>query len=334
MVLTSGGFDGLHWGHVRYLTAAKALCAPEEVLCCAVAPDSYLATKGRPARWPQADRLSTVRALECVDAVVAHESPSIAPLIRDYRPRLFVKGPDWQDRLPEDVQRACEDVGTSIAYVDTPGRHVSETVPSDEVALGRFEALVQSQTPASRPWTPVTDYSFEARRAVEGPHPDVIHEAFGDGPFLDYGCGPDAILVRLLRERGVTAFGIDPALKDVWRCLQPRWDSGPEKFVWHFPVIICREVFEHETIRGIVGLIRRFLDFHPRFVYVTTRFAQAPTHLLDVDTADDLDPTHITMLTQPMLRLLFVLEGFRRRADLEEKLDWQHKGRVLVYERP
>ena len=34
-----------------------------------------------------------------------------------------------------------------------------------------------------------------------------------------------------------------------------------------------------------------------------------------------------------MLRLLFVLEGFRARADLEARMDWGNKGRVLVYER-
>ncbi len=50
-------------------------------------------------------------------------------------------------------------------------------------------------------------------------------------------------------------------------------------------------------------------------------------------TSDDLDPTHITMLNQDLLRLLFILEGFKRRADLETAMDWQHKGRVLVYVR-
>ena len=39
------------------------------------------------------------------------------------------------------------------------------------------------------------------------------------------------------------------------------------------------------------------------------------------------------MLHQDLLRLLFVLEGFTRRADLEAQLDWKHYGRVLVYER-
>jgi hypothetical protein len=38
-------------------------------------------------------------------------------------------------------------------------------------------------------------------------------------------------------------------------------------------------------------------------------------------------------MTKDLLRTLFVLEGFQRRSDLEEQLDWGGKGRVLVYER-
>ena len=337
MILTSGGFDGLHAGHVQYLTAAKALCEPDEVLCCAIAPDRYLATKGRPARWTQADRLRTVRALECVDAVVAHESPSIASLIRDYRPRLFVKGPDWQDRLPDDVQRACEDVGTSIAYVDTPGRHVSETIPSDEEALARFEALVQSQQPASQPWTPVTDYSFEARKAIEGRHPDLIKEVFQPVLVLDYGCGPGH-LVALLRHRDVETKGYEPFARTRVFATNLARPHIYCDLAWAgqrpFDLVICREVLEHLTVREIRLAVTNLCALSSRFVYVTTRFAKAPTHLLDVDTADDLDPTHITMMNQSFLRVLFVLEGFKRRADLEDKLDWQQKKRVLVYERP
>ena len=339
MILTSGGFDGLHAGHVQYLTAAKALCEPDEVLCCAIAPDRYLATKGRPARWTQADRLRTVRALECVDAVVAHESPSIASLIRDYRPRLFVKGPDWQDRLPADVPRACEDVGTSIAYVDTPGRHVSETIPSDEEALARFEALVQSQQPARQPWTPVTDYSFEARKAIEGRHPELITEVFSPTQVFDVGCGAGH-LVQLLRDRGVNAYGGDLHPPAEERTGQDRWFvrcDVTEYYTGQVPLadlVICREVLEHLTIRQIRVAVKKLCALSSRYVYLTTRFAKAPTHLLDVDTADDLDPTHMTMLNQSFLRTLFVLEGFKRRADLEERLDWQRKGRVLVYERP
>lgn len=334
MILTSGAFDGLHAGHVQYLEAAKALCEGDELLVCAIAPDEYIVqTKGRKPYWHQADRLRTVTALGCIDAAIPQQRQSVADLIEHHRPRLFIKGPDWEGRLPEDIHAACELVGTSIGYVDTPGTHVSETRLTDDAALAQFEALWFSQQRPSEPWSPVTPFDFESRKVIEGKHPKLIIDTFGKGPFLDYGCGPDAILVRLLRERGIMAYGIDPILKDEWQCLQPRWDSGPEEFVGEFPVIICREVFEHLPLRDFPTTIRRFKDFSPKFVYVTTRFAKSPAHFLSVETSDDLDPTHITMLNQNFLRALFVLEGFKRRKDLESRLDWLVKGRVLVYER-
>jgi hypothetical protein len=38
-------------------------------------------------------------------------------------------------------------------------------------------------------------------------------------------------------------------------------------------------------------------------------------------------------LNKNLLRALFVVNGFRRRADLEARMDWLDKRRVLVYER-
>jgi hypothetical protein len=96
---------------------------------------------------------------------------------------------------------------------------------------------------------------------------------------------------------------------------------------------VCREVMEHCTIREIRRIVGELCALSTRLVYATTRFHLAPRHLLDVMTADDLDPTHISMLNQTFLRTLFVLEGFKRRADLEQRMDWQGKGRCLVYER-
>ena len=70
-----------------------------------------------------------------------------------------------------------------------------------------------------------------------------------------------------------------------------------------------------------------------RYIYVTTRFHPKPTSLFDVTTEFEADPTHITCMNMDMLRLMFVLQGFRRRSDLEARMDWMNKGRVLVYEK-
>lgn len=127
MILVSGCFDGLHAGHVRYLQAAQAYCLKDEVLVCAVAPDEYIEhTKKRRPYWSQAERLYTVGALPCVDVAIAQRTESVASIIAELRPRIFIKGIDWKDHLPADVVTACERVGTALAFVDTEAVHTSK----------------------------------------------------------------------------------------------------------------------------------------------------------------------------------------------------------------
>lgn len=202
-------------------------------------------------------------------------------------------------------------------------------------ALSRFETLVLSQPPAETAWQPVTDYSFEARRTIEGEHPQRIKDVFAPTVVVDAGCGEQGILVRLMREVGIQAIGFDPSVtanpfaRYLMRgsLLEPC--DGPP----FADLVICREVLEHLTVLQLRRAVTHLCGYASKFVYVTTRFAKDPQSLLDVDTSDDLDPTHITMLNQDFLRVLFVLEGFKRRADLETQMDWMKKGRVLVYER-
>ena len=127
MVLCSGCFDGLHAGHIAYLTAAKALTTPNEQLLVAIAPDYYLyQAKHRGARWSQADRAATVSALSMVDGVLVHSQLTPASLIRIHWPRLFVKGVDWRDRLPGDIVDALHQVGCKAMFTDTD-RHEART---------------------------------------------------------------------------------------------------------------------------------------------------------------------------------------------------------------
>lgn len=211
---------------------------------------------------------------------------------------------------------------------------------TDADAVDRFERIVLAQSPASAPWQPVTDYSFEARRIVEGEHPARILNFLVQPArqrILDYGCGPGH-LVRLLREvggaQGLHVMGYDPQFK---HCppiaMNLIGDLPPFGVDWAWDLVICREVLEHCTVQEIATIVPRLCAYSRRLVYVTTRFAKQPDHFLSLDTSDDLDPTHITMLTKPWLRMLFVMQGFRSRPDLETAMDWKHLGRCLVMEK-
>lgn len=199
--------------------------------------------------------------------------------------------------------------------------------------IDTFESLVLSQRPASEPWHPVTDYSFDARKAIEGPHPQLIKDVFHPAKVLDAGCGPDAVLVRLLREIGVDARGIDCQIQtDTDQALYGDIAQPWMEWVSEHDLVICREVLEHLTLRQIRHAIANLCKVSSRFVYITTRYS-SEHDVLRVETQDNLDPTHITLASKDLIRLLFVLEGFERRADLEERMDHMNKNRVLVYER-
>ncbi len=182
-------------------------------------------------------------------------------------------------------------------------------------------------------------YDLETRRRLEARNPALIKEVFAPAKVLDVGCGP-GFLMYLLQELGVDVHGIDyaeasltlapPEVRDRITIAETSGFAFAER---EFDLVICREVFEHLTVLQVRESVRRICQASSRFVYVTTRFHPDPASLLDFTTQFDVDPTHITLMSKDFLRVLFVLEGFRRRADLEQKMDWAGKNRVLVYER-
>ena len=209
-------------------------------------------------------------------------------------------------------------------------------VVTNDEALAALETLIKTQPKPTTPWTPVEPYDFPTRRTVEGQHPARIVQAFAPTTVLDYGCGA-GYLVALLAEQGVRVKGYEPSTA-LAASVPPYVEhligrELPRPSSSAYELVICREVLEHVPFAEIGTLIARLCALSSRWVYVTTRFAKNPQHFLSVDTADDLDPTHITMINPDFLRLLFVLQGFKRRADLEAIVDWQNKGRCLVYER-
>ena len=219
-----------------------------------------------------------------------------------------------------------------------------------ETLVDEFESAVMAQRPVDAEhydeeyfvsdWREEGNkYDIETRRRVEGKGPALIKEVFEPQRALDMGCGPGA-LMYLLHELGVEVDGVDfsPEIKALApEAVRERITVGsvteanvPDR---SYDLVICREVLEHLTVLQVRQTVGAICAASSRFAYVTTRFHPEPASLLDFTTQFDVDPSHITLLNKEFLRCLFVLEGFRRRADLEQRMDWGNKGRVLVLEK-
>lgn len=205
-----------------------------------------------------------------------------------------------------------------------------------------FEAIIQQQTPNRSVWQPVTGYSLEERRLAEGRHPALLQEIFPETQrVIDIGCHRGQLLAMLTFP---VQWGIDrdpPPMRERYWPQIIEGDVGRRGWGRHafpfasrsFDLVICREVFEHLTLLELRWAVTNLNDVTSRYVYVTMRLHPAATHVLDVATSDDLDPTHCTLPHPDLIRALFALEGLRRCRSIEDHLDWQHQGRVFVYER-
>jgi D-beta-D-heptose 7-phosphate kinase/D-beta-D-heptose 1-phosphate adenosyltransferase len=94
LVFTNGVFDLLHLGHVRYLTAARAL---GDCLLVAINSDRSVATLKGPDRpvVNENERAEILAALRVVDYVTIFDDISPRSLIAALLPDVLVKGGDY-----------------------------------------------------------------------------------------------------------------------------------------------------------------------------------------------------------------------------------------------
>jgi len=128
IVLTNGGFDLVHAGHVRYLEAAKK---KGDILIVALNSDSSirkLKGRGRPI-LPQQERADILSAFACVDFIIIFNEPNVENILMALKPNVHAKGSDYTKRTVPERETVLA-YGGRIAIAGGPKiRSTSEVIP-------------------------------------------------------------------------------------------------------------------------------------------------------------------------------------------------------------
>ena len=115
VAMVDGAFDPLHRGHIEYFrAAAEQLDVP---LLCNVASDRYVRSKHTPL-LPEDQRAAIVYAIRFISYTHISQFDT-ETVLRELQPKYYVKGRDWEGRLPPDQVRICRDHGIEVVYLDT-----------------------------------------------------------------------------------------------------------------------------------------------------------------------------------------------------------------------
>lgn len=126
IVLTNGGFNLLHVGHIRSLIDAKSR---GDVLVVAVNSDAslqHLKGKDYPV-IPEAQRLEVLAALACVDFVTLFHEATADAILLQLKPHIHAKGTDYsEDSIHE--RETVLSYGGETAIVGDPKDHSTSTI--------------------------------------------------------------------------------------------------------------------------------------------------------------------------------------------------------------
>lgn len=123
IILTNGCFDLVHVGHIRYLSAAKALGGFVVLGLNSDRQVRQLKGEGRPF-MPELERAETMAAIRFVDVVTIFDEPTVKELILSIRPDLHAKGTDYTtETVPE--REIVRSYGGRVVIVGDPKDHSS-----------------------------------------------------------------------------------------------------------------------------------------------------------------------------------------------------------------
>ncbi|MBS7656767.1 MAG: adenylyltransferase/cytidyltransferase family protein [Candidatus Bathyarchaeia archaeon] len=118
VVLASGAFDLLHYGHVYYLTEAKKAGGENAKLVVIVAKDKTVEKlKGNKPIIPEDQRRAVVESLKVVDeAILGYEDMDMLRVIEKVKPDIIALGYD-EERIERDLKKLLEEKKINIKVV-------------------------------------------------------------------------------------------------------------------------------------------------------------------------------------------------------------------------
>jgi len=118
VVLASGTFDLLHFGHVKYLEEAKKAGGENARLIVIVARDKTVEKrKGTKPIMPENQRRALVESLEVVDeAILGYEDFDIEMVIEKIKPNIIAVGHD-QSGIEKAVRSHVNEKGFDVQIV-------------------------------------------------------------------------------------------------------------------------------------------------------------------------------------------------------------------------
>ncbi|HIE18207.1 TPA: FAD synthase [Candidatus Bathyarchaeota archaeon] len=118
VVLASGAFDLLHYGHVYYLTNAKKAGGENAKLVVIIAKDKTVEKlKGNKPIIPEDQRRALVESLKVVDeAILGYENMDLLKVIEKVKPDVIVLGYD-EEKIEKKLKRLIAERNLNIKVV-------------------------------------------------------------------------------------------------------------------------------------------------------------------------------------------------------------------------
>jgi len=179
VVVASGYFDPIHYGHIEYLKQSKDL---GDTLIVIVNNDRQATLKKGKPFMKAAERVKLVRSLECVDAAIESldDDRTVCKTLGALHPDIFANGGDqFNTSIPE--AKICNELGIemrdglggkiqSSSWLLKDAKKHEEEKKSKECKAYEAEEIPKKSNQASSP--PPTSPSDEKADSNDGKHED------------------------------------------------------------------------------------------------------------------------------------------------------------------